>query len=762
MSEKTLREDISAGDSIGFKPKLNNPNGQLTYQQRLDAIRAAKLEQTLDKQKLIGSMNHDDHAIILPPLESREVVQSISGSGMPITDVLIKGVKIKSNHENGGFYGPKACGENFRSILENHPTYIDPMSSLAGGYMVNFGSYRKGGWKPEFDYSHLQEVRERYQLVGAIGAAQHFCQDLVIGFELGWQGILDKIKHYRKINTDKADFYDGLEDVVYGMQSWIGRNAEAAREKAKTEENPQLRENLEQMAEINERLVTEPPRTFREACQWMLWYDMAARMYNGSGSLGRLDVLLTPYYERDKAAGILTDEEATFHIACLLARDTAYAQLGGPDENGDDVTNTVSFLVLEALHQLKIPANIGICVGKNVDPNLLRRGVEIMLEDKMGIPKFLGIDNTTEGFARNGYPLEIARQRAYSGCHWSAIPGREYAINDCVKINFGAVFDVALREMMADNEISPSIDNLWNSFEKHMRIAVEGTAKSIDFHLEHMHEVFPEMVLDLLCYGTIEKGLDASHGGVEFYNLCIDGCALATVADSFAAIEQRIEKEKRMTWGELMRYLDTNWEGEDGERARLMMKNIKRYGYGGTLADEYAVRVSNLFTRLVKEKPTPNGFNLIPGLFSWANTIPMGKTLGATPNGRYAGDPISHGANPDPGFRPDGAPSAMAIAIASVQSGYGNTAPMQIELDPGLSNDENSLETITSLIKTHFDLGGTQINMNVIDKDKILEAHEDPSKYPDLIVRVTGFSAYFSSLSEEFRQLVVDRIISEN
>jgi len=103
----------------------------------------------------------------------------------------------------------------------------------------------------------------------------------------------------------------------------------------------------------------------------------------------------------------------------------------------------------------------------------------------------------------------------------------------------------------------------------------------------------------------------------------------------------------------------------------------------------------------------------------------------------------------------------MAVAIASVQPGYGNTAPMQIDMDPALSRDEGATEKIASLIKTHFDLGGTQINMNVLDAAKILEANEDPSKYPDLIVRVTGFSAYFASLSPEFRQLVVDRVIAE-
>jgi formate C-acetyltransferase len=492
---------------------------------------------------------------------------------------------------------------------------------------------------------------------------------------------------------------------------------------------------------------------------------MAARMYNGSGSLGRLDVVLAPYYERDRAGGALDDEEAIFHIACLLSRDTAYIQLGGPDENGDDVTGPVSFLVLEAVHRLKIPCNVGVCVGRDTDPQLLRRGVEIMLADKLGMPKFLGIDNTTDGFARNGYPLEVARTRAYSGCHWSAVPGREYTMNDCVKVCFGQPFDLALRELVADEGADPGTEALWERFARHLKIAVEGTKASIDFHLKQMPDIFPELVLDLLCHGPIEKGLDAADaygGGVQYYNLCIDGCALATIADSFAAIEQRIVEEKRITWKELVRFLDTDWAGEDGERARLMMKNIDRYGHGGSRADEYARRIAELFTRQVKEKPTPAGFNLIPGIFSWAATILVGKTLSATPNGRHAGAPISHGSNPDPGFRKDGAPTALAVAIASVQSGYGNTSPMQIEMDPSLAREEEGADHVADLIRTHFELGGTQINMNILDKQKVLEAHRDPSLHPDLVVRVTGFSAFFASLSPEFRQLVVDRMLAEN
>jgi formate C-acetyltransferase len=249
--------------------------------------------------------------------------------------------------------------------------------------------------------------------------------------------------------------------------------------------------------------------------------------------------------------------------------------------------------------------------------------------------------------------------------------------------------------------------------------------------MARMHRVFPELVLDLLCYGPIEKGLDASHGGVEYYNLCVDGAALATVADSLAALEQRVEQEKRLTWQEIAGYLQTNWAGPGGERARRLMRSVPRYGSGGSRADEYAQSIVRVFTEFVKAGPTPAGFNLIPGLFSWANTIPMGKDLGATPNGRRAGAPISHGANPNPGFRKDGAPTAMAVAIAGVQPGYGNTAPMQLELDPLITKDEEGVENVASLIRTHFEMGGTQINLNIMDADKVLEAHKDPSKYPD-------------------------------
>lgn len=733
----------------------------LSYEERLELLRAAKRKETRRKQQLLGAMDYDDQGQILPPDGMFEVLEVTSGSGITVRQPVLKGFTPASNHPSGGFFGPKATGENFQRLLAAHPTHIDACSSMCGVYMVSFMSSRRPEWNPDFDFAHLHQAQTRYGIDHGIGSVQHFCPDLAIGLELGWGGLAAKIRRYRKVNPQAAEFYDGLEAVVTGIQDWIRRHAADAREMALTEESPELQENLQTMAEVCERIVADPPQTFRQACQWLVFFQAAAKMYNGSGEWGQMDELLRPYYERDTAAGNLTDEEAIFHLACLVLTETAYIQLGGPDANGRDQASPMSFLILEAIHRLKIPANIAVRVGEGFDRQLFRRGIEILLEDKMGFPKFLGDGPVNEGFMRNGYPIELARQRIYAGCHWTAIPGREYGMADLIKIELATVFNFALEEMMSDHSVTPGTAELWRRFETHLRQAVAVTAEGIDFHLRHMHAVFPELLLDLFCHGPVEKGLDASNGGVEFYNIGVDAASLATVADSFAALEQRLEQERRLTWEQLMPFLHTDWAGPEGEYARRMMRNIRRFGSGSSRADDWARRISSAFTALVKAKPTPDGHPMIPGLFSWAKVIGFGKRLGATPDGRRAGEPLSHGPNPSPGFNAGkpGTPTQMINAVAAVQPGYGNPAPLQLDLDPGLVQDDEALDRIEALLLTYFDLGGTLVNINVVDKRTILEACEDPSRHPDLIVRVTGFSAYFASLSEELRQYVRERIV---
>ena len=267
----------------------------------------------------------------------------------------------------------------------------------------------------------------------------------------------------------------------------------------------------------------------------------------------------------------------------------------------------------------------------------------------------------------------------------------------------------------------------------------------------------------------MEKGADVTKTA-RYFNMCIDGAGIGTVADSFAACEQRIEREKKITWQALARQMDLDWNDIDGEYIRQMMLHSERYCGGDTIADHWAVRINELFSRLVRaevpviraEDPAYPAIQFIPGWFSWSNTLEFGSHVRATPNGRRNGEAINHGANPTFGFRRDGAVTAMANTIASVQPFYGNTAPVQLELDPQLAGTPEGIDKMVAMIRTILETGNTLLNINIIDKHKVLEAHKDPSKYPDLVVRVTGFTAYFAMLSPEFRQLVVDRILAVN
>lgn len=724
---------------------LRSTNQEIPYPQRIEVLTQAKLEHNRLKLARDGYHDIDDHGNIYWP------------EPVPFTP--------KSNHPSGGCYGARCIGENFRAWLDVHPVYIHPMSSLAGAWAGFIPGV--GGWKPEDRPAHLAPLHEKYNLSrNGIGAMNHLGPDMKIGLDLGWGGILKKIRHYREFNHPvDASFYDAEESLVLGIQDWIRRHVVKAREMAATEPHPVLRDNLLAIADMNEWLIENAPRTLREACQFLAWFQSVDRMWAAGGALGQLDELLRPFYESDRRSGAdkecpMSDDEAViWHLASLFYNDTHYSQVGGQAPDGHDLTSRMSFLILEAAHRLKIPYNLAVRVHEDMDPELLRRAIQYHMEDGTGV-SFACSTGLDEGYVKNGVPIQLARMRAKVGCNWTALPGIEYPIQDVTRQCLITPFLLAFYEIADDPGIPRTMESLWERYVHHLSISVDTMKQGFDWHMAHHADNTIEIVLNLFCHGTIERGMDASRGGVDIYNLTVDGVGLPTVADSFAAVEQRVVNERRLSWEELAQHLRNDFAG--AESVRLMLKNIPRFGSGGSPADRWAKRISETYTRLYAELPTPCGYNVIPGLFSHGDIVTLGKTVGATPNGRHAGAPIAHSANPDPGFARGGSsPTAKAVAVAAVQPGRGNTTPLQVDIDRQLLRQDGGIETIAALIKAHNAQGGTLINLNIVSKEQILEAHADPSRYPDLVVRVTGYSAYFHSLSPEYRQQVVDRLLAE-
>ncbi len=283
------------------------------------------------------------------------------------------------------------------------------------------------------------------------------------------------------------------------------------------------------------------------------------------------------------------------------------------------------------------------------------------------------------------------------------------------------MFRLALDEMM-ESGAEPGVEELFSRLTVHLKRAVAVTAEGIKLHLAKQRYVMPELVMNLMMENTLETGEDISVCA-RLKTIGVDGVGLGTVADSFAALEQRVAQEKRLTFRDVCRALQSDFEGVEGERTRLMLKSSQRYCGGDSLGDRWARRVSGAYAATVAGQPMPEGVSLVPGWFSWSSTIMFGKEVGATPDGRHAGKPVSHGANPNPGFRRDGAVTAMATGIADIQTGYGNTCPLQLEFDPGLSAEEGGIERVEQILKTHMQKGGTLINLNVLDKEKLMKAH---------------------------------------
>ncbi|WP_455584986.1 pyruvate formate lyase family protein [Bacteroides sp.] len=709
------------------------------YDSKITALCDLKRIQTREKIEYEGLLDEDDYGRIVPPKGHWNIIP---------------------NHPDGSFYGFDAWTDNFCSLMDAHPLYLNKYDVFAGRWMYFMSKMRKNKWNPDYPYTFLKPNIEKYDIICGIGDDAHFAPDFQLGVKLGWQGILDKIAYYEAINTtpEQQHFYELHKRAVRSIQGWIKRHIDEAKRLATLTSVEEEKEHFWQIAETNEAILNNPPQTFRQACQWIIWYHLASRTYNRDGAGDQLDVLLYPFYQQDLQEGRINRETAIYWLACFLINDPIYWQLGGPDENGKDQTNEVSFLILEAADKINTSLNITVRVHDELNPELLRKSVEYLVKNKNGWPRFSGNDALVKGFMRNGYNVGLARKRIAVGCNWMSIPGMEYTMNDLVKINMAKVFEVAFNEMMECGK-KYSIQRLWELFSTHLDIAVQTAADGIRHHLKYQRYNEPELILNLLSHGPLEKGCDVAAGGAKFLNLAIDGAGIAIVADSFAALQQRVEEEKRITWEEVALQLQNNYAGAEGEKVRSLMRTSQRYGAQDSLGEIWALQISKLFTNLViRQSDEKTGQRYIPGFFSWANTVGFGEHVGATPDGRLAGTPISHGANPSPGFVSDGASLALATAIAKIQPGYGNTAPMQWELDPGFAKQEN-VDVIMAIIKTHCKLGGTLINVNIMNKEVVLEAHKDPSKYPDLVVRVTGFTAYFCMLSPQFRQLVVDRIL---
>ena len=273
---------------------------KFTYDKRIALLRERKIRQTEEKAKN-GGADEDDYGLI----EQDEYK-----------------FKLKPNHPNGSIYGYKAWTENYCRLLSEHPIYCDPLDAFVGKGFLFLERQRppQYKWNPNYPYDDLKKIFEKYSIISGIDNCHHFTPDVQIGLNLGWGGILSKLKEQRALHDGSHyEFYDSEIAVVESVIAFINRAAKTIEELAKKENNACLKENLKNMARVNYKTASSAPETFREAVQWLCWFSMLSRTYNRGSAGGQLESMLNSFYENDVKNGILTDDEAVFYLACMFA-----------------------------------------------------------------------------------------------------------------------------------------------------------------------------------------------------------------------------------------------------------------------------------------------------------------------------------------------------------------------------------------------------------------------------------------------------------
>jgi len=527
-----------------------------------------------------------------------------------------------------------------------------------------------------------------------------------------------------------------------------------------------------ELAALFETVPARPARTLHEALQAIVVTHAAVHQesFQHGVSFGRMDQYLYPYYRRDIAAGRLTPTHATELLGCFLgkgaellplffARATPYfaglssasgITLGGRRPDGSDAANELSHLFLVAYDRMRLrQPNVHVRVHTDSDPEFLRHCYRVLRKGG-GIPALFNDDRVVPALRDVGVSDADAVDYAVVGCaEWG--PQRcAFPAAGAVFINLANALELALRDV----EDPADIHAVFAAFARRLRAAVARATAGNDA-IERAHADYrPTPFLSAIVGGCVDSARDVTRGGATYNRAGVQGVGLADVADSLAALEQVLFRERRVTFAELMRALDADFVGHAQLRA-FTESRVGGYGEAGDRAEHWAAEVSRLFVRTVGAHSLPRGGRYAAGFWTMTTHQGFGAVTGALPSGRRAGAPLANGISPRTGHERRGPTAALAAAarVAAAPNG----CVLNHKLQPCLLVGEAGERVLDGLVRGYFALGGQQVQIEVVDPAILRDARQHPERYRDLVVRISGYSAYFNDLTDEMKEELIAR-----
>jgi len=593
-----------------------------------------------------------------------------------------------------------------------------------------------------------------------------------------------------RLAYEKEQEYRAMSICADAVIIFAQRHASKARELAQQESDPIRRSELEQIAEVCSHVPANAPRNFWEALQsyWFVHLSVITELNTwDSFNPGRLDQHLLGFYKKGLEEVTLTPEQAKELLQCFWIKfnnqpappkvgvteeqsgtyvDFALINTGGlRPADGSDAVNDISYMILDVVEEMRLPQPSScIQISKKNPDRFLKRACEV-IRAGFGQPSVFNTDVIIQEMLQDGKNMIDARTGGPSGCVTISSFGKE----SCTLtgyINWPKIFELACNNGVDPNsgeQVGPptgdasmfdSYQQLMDAYKEQLRYFIDLKIRANNIIERLYANYMPAPFMSILMDDCIVRGLDYHNGGARYNPTYIQGVGIGTTTDALAAVKCQVFEKQDIAMDELLTAMRDDFEGHEHLQQRLLYHTPK-YGNDDDYADSIAEEIFNAYYDLLNGRPNTKGGRYRVNLLPTTVHIYFGSVVGALPNGRKAGEPVSEGISPTQGSDTKG-PTAVIKSAARIDHVRTGGTLLNMKFNPHVLAGDG-IEKLVHLIRSYFKLDGHHVQFNVIDAETLRKAQQNPERYRDLIVRVAGFSDYFVDVGRDLQDEIIAR-----
>lgn len=636
----------------------------------------------------------------------------------------------------------------------------------------------------------ISEISKVVKINQTDHAQGHICPNVKEWLELGPAGVIAKAeKNLVGANASQQEFYRCVILVMQGVQKFMQRYADLLEEKA--DSYPKYTASMRELAKICQNLQNRPAQSFHEALQstWFLFVVLHMESNASSFSPGRLDQILYPYYQKDLAEKKMDDDQALEMIECLWLKFNEIVYLrnknsakyfagfpigfnvavGGQDENGNDASNALSHLLIQAQEDIGLPQpNLSVRLFEHTDQALLTHAVKCVSKGS-GMPQFFNDKAIVSPLMDLGISKQDALNYAIVGCVELTTHGNNLGWSDAAMFNMNKVLELTLNHgkcLLTGKQMGPDLGSLstYASFSD-LEAAYQ---KMMDYFIEKMipccegvekaHiDCLPTPFLSAVIDDCMDKGMDVTAGGAHYNLSGIQMIQVANLADSLAAIKELVYDKKKVDASHLEKALQNNFVGDEVLR-QMLLHRVPKYGNDVAWVDELGAKWALYFREQLRKYKNYRNGPYHTGMYTVSAHVPMGQNVGASADGRFAQDPLADGGLSAVYGRDIQGPTAVLKSVSKMDNSCTtNGGLLNMKFLPDFFKTEAGITKFCNFLRAFVDLEVPHIQFNVVSKENLLDAQKHPDQYRSLTVRVAGYTAYFTELAGDLQNEIIAR-----